>query len=133
MTQFARLSSQINSITKILDLPRNTHLSRHHWAMAFTHALKLKNCLPSTLPKGRTPISFWQSEVIPLQPYGAFVAAHISLETQANGSGRSVGFSEHHRGGTLVFDPHNHYPKHIQSYQVGKGTASQRHHLRYRF
>ena len=83
--------------------------------MAFTHAIKLNNCLPSTLLKGRTPISSWQSEVFdprrfPLEPYCTYVAAHIPLETHTNGSGRSVldyyvGFSEHHRGGILVCDP----------------------------
>ena len=40
------------------------------------------------------------------------VAAHIPLDTQNNGSGRSilghyVGFSEDHRGGILVFNPKN--------------------------
>ena len=42
-----------NTITKMLDLPRNTHLSRQHWAMAFTHALKIKNRLPSAALQGQ--------------------------------------------------------------------------------
>ena len=53
-----------NTITKMLDLPRNTHLSRQHWAMAFTHALKLKNRLPSATLQGQTPISIWQPKVL---------------------------------------------------------------------
>ena len=41
---------------------------------------------------------------------GTVVAAHIPLDTQSNGSGRSilghyVGFSEEHREGILVFNP----------------------------
>ena len=41
---------------------------------------------------------------------GTVVAAHIPLDTQSNGSGRSildhyVGFSEELRGGILVFNP----------------------------
>ena len=36
-----------STITKMLDLSRNKQLSRQHWAMAFTHALKIKNRLPS--------------------------------------------------------------------------------------
>ena len=104
-----------NTITKILDLPRNKHPSRQHWAMAFTHALKIKNRLPSAASQGQSPISLWQPEVLdprrfPLHSYGTLVAAHITLDTQNNGSGRSilgyyVGFLEDHRGEILVFNP----------------------------
>ena len=97
----------------MLDLPRNTHLSRQHWTMAFTHALKIKNRLTSAALQGQSPISIWQPEVLdprrfPLQPYGSLAAAHIPLDTQNNGTGRSilgcdVGVSEDHRGGILVF------------------------------
>jgi hypothetical protein len=83
--------------------------------MAFTHALKLKNRLPSAALQGRSPLSIWQPELLnprrfPLQPYGTVVAAHIPLNTQNNGTGRSilgyyVGFSVDHRGGILVFNP----------------------------
>ena len=83
--------------------------------MAFTHALKITNRLPSVALQGQSPISIWQSEVLdprhfPLQPYGTLVAAHIPLDTQNNGTGRSilgyyVGFSVEHRGGILVFHP----------------------------
>ena len=65
--------------------------------------------------QGRSPMSLWQSEVLdprrfPLQLYGTVVAAHIPLDTQNNGSGRSmlglyVGFSEDHRGDILVINP----------------------------
>ena len=84
-----------NTITKMLDLPRNKRLSRQHWAMAFTHALKTKNRLPSAAFQSRSPISLWQSEVLdsrrfPLQSYGTLVAAHIPLDTQNNGTGRSI-------------------------------------------
>ena len=104
-----------NTITKMLDLPRNKHLSRQPWVMAFTHALKIKNRLPSVALQGQSPISLWRPEVLdprhfPLQPYGTLVAAHIPLDTQNNGTGRSIlgyyiGFSEDHRGGILVFNP----------------------------
>ncbi len=83
--------------------------------MAFTHALKLKNRLPSAALQGKSPISIWQPEILdprrfPLRPYGTVVAAHILLDTQNNGTGRSilgyyVGFSVDHRGGILVFNP----------------------------
>ena len=53
-----------NTITKMLDLPCNKHLSRQHWAMAFTHALKIKNRLPSAALQGQSPISIWQPEVL---------------------------------------------------------------------
>ena len=46
-----------NTINKMLDLPRNKHLTRQHWAMAFMHALKIKNRLPTTALHGRSPIS----------------------------------------------------------------------------
>ena len=101
-----------NTITKMLDLPRNKHLFRQHWAMAFMHALKIKNRLPTMALQGQSPISLWQPEVLdprrfPLRPFGAVVAAHLPLDTQNNGTGRSilgyyVGFSEDHRGGILV-------------------------------
>ena len=76
-----------NTINKMLDLPRNKHLTRQHWAMAFMHALKIKNRLPTTALHGRSPISLWQPEVFdprrfPLQPYGTIVAAHIPLDTR---------------------------------------------------
>ena len=50
-----------NTITKMLDLPRNKHLSRQHWAMTFMHALKIKNRLPTMALQGRSPISLWQA------------------------------------------------------------------------
>ena len=37
--------TMVNTITKMLDLSRNQHLSRQPWAIAFTHALKIKNRL----------------------------------------------------------------------------------------
>ena len=46
-----------NTLTKMLDLPRNKHFFRQHWAMAFTHALKIKNRLPSVALQGQSPIS----------------------------------------------------------------------------
>ena len=36
-----------NTIAKMLDLSRNKYLSRQHWAMTLTHALKIKNRPPS--------------------------------------------------------------------------------------
>ena len=45
-----------STITKMLDLPRNKHLSRQHWAMAL--ALKIKNRLPTIALQGKSPISF---------------------------------------------------------------------------
>ena len=100
----------------MLDLPRNKHLSRQNWAMAMTHALKIKNRLLTAVAlQGQSPISLRQPEVLdsrrfPLQPYATLVAAHIPLDTQNNGSGRSilghyVEFSEDHRGGILIFNP----------------------------
>ena len=70
-----------------INLPRNKHLSRQHWAMAFTHALKIKNRLPFAALQGQSPFSLWQPEVLdprcfPLQLYGTLVAAHIPLDTQ---------------------------------------------------
>ena len=95
-----------NTITKMLDLPRNTH-HRQHWEMAFTHASKIKNRLPL---QGRTSELLNPSR-FPLQPYGTFVSAHVPLVNQNNGSGRSIlgyylRFSKDHRGGILVFNPH---------------------------
>ena len=34
-----------NTINKMLDLPRNKHLTHQHWAMAFMHALKIKKSI----------------------------------------------------------------------------------------
>ena len=46
-----------NTITKMLDLPpRNKHLSRQHWAMAFMHALKIKNRLPTGTTRS---VTYW--------------------------------------------------------------------------
>ena len=63
--------------------------------MAFLHALKIKNRLPTMALQGRSPISLWQPEVLdprrfPLQLYGTVVAAHLPLDTQNNGSGRAI-------------------------------------------
>ena len=119
-TRFAQLSAQIRL---------RTTLSRRCWICLTTNifldniwrwrlrTLKIKNRLPTVALQGQSPISLWQPEVLdprrfPLQPYGTFVAAHNPLDTQNNRSGRSilshyVGFSEDHRGETLVFNPKN--------------------------
>ena len=98
--------------------------------MTFTRAMKLKNRLYLPLySKVEHQLAFGSLKFSIRGVFRSNPMAHIPLETQANGSGRSVlgyyvGFSEHRRGGILVFDPKlHHYTTHVQSSRVSGGTT----------